>query len=201
MVPVWEGTDIIVSEENHVVGPEGEKVDVMTYRGRFEKELTQFAEESPDFMAAVEDEDDDAIEEILNERFLYRPENYFSAEKLIKAYDIPSTISGFIYSVLGKKQLPTKRDLSRDTASSLSSLFGLSYEQERWVETTTNLIIEDPSALNSFMNDEVASVFSRPQFNQLGGIRALQSFDKRELVFDALKNSVLVQQASKGVAA
>ena len=201
VVPVWEGTDIIVSEENHVVGPEGEKVDVMTYRGRFEKELTQFAEESPDFMAAVEDEDDDAIEEILNERFLYRPENYFSAEKLIKAYDIPSTISGFIYSVLGKKQLPTKRDLSRDTASSLSSLFGLSYEQERWVETTTNLIIEDPSALNSFMNDEVASVFSRPQFNQLGGIRALQSFDKRELVFDALKNSVLVQQASKGVAA
>ena len=201
VIPVWQGVDIILSEESHIVGPEGEKVDVMTYRGKFEKELSDFAASSPDFMEAVEEEDDDAIEEILSERFLFRPENYFSAEKLIKAYDIPSTISGFIYSVLGKKQLPTKRDLSRDTASSLGSLFGLSYEQERWVEATTNLIIDDQKALDSFMKNELASVFTRPQFNQLGGIQALSTFEKRDLVFDALKNSVLVQQANKAVAA
>lgn len=197
VIPVWTGMDIIISEENHIVGPEGEKVDVMTYRGRFEKELSVFAQSSPDLLTAVDEEDDDTIEEILNERFLFRPESYFSAEKLMKAYGIPATIAGFIYSVLGKKSLPTKRDLSKDTASSLSSLYDLSYEQERWLETTANLLIDDPRALDSFIKDDLASVFQGPQFAQLGGIATLRNFQNRELVFDSLRNSVLVQQAVK----
>ena len=95
-IPVWRGSDIIISEEKEIVGPEGEKVDVMTYRGMFEKELSTFAQTSPDLVAAVEEEDDDAIEEIMNERFLFKPENYFSADKLIKAYGVPTTIAGYI---------------------------------------------------------------------------------------------------------
>ena len=190
-----------MSEEDHIVGPEGEKVDVMTYRGRFEKELSEFVKATPDFKAAIDDEDDDRIEEILNERFLNKAENYFSTEKLIKAYDIPTTIIDFIYSALGKKELPTKEILSKDTTISLSSMYELSYEERRWIEATTNLIINDPQAMNSFINNEMIDVFSRPQFNQLGGIGALQNFEKRDLVFNALKDTVLVRQARKGLAA
>ena len=201
VIPVWEGIDIVLSEEDHIVGPEGEKVDVMTYRGRFEKELSEFVKATPDFKAAIDDEDDDRIEEILNERFLNKAENYFSTEKLIKAYDIPTTIIDFIYSALGKKELPTKEILSKDTTSSLSSMYELSYEERRWIEATTNLIINDPQAMNSFINNEMIDVFSRPQFNQLGGIGALQNFEKRDLVFNSLKDTVLVRQARKGLAA
>jgi len=201
VTPVWEGTDIIVSEDNHIVGPEGEKVDVMTYRGKFEKELAVFAQSAPDLMEAVEQEDDDVIEEILNERFLFRPENYFSSDKLIKAYGIPSTISGFIYSILGKKPLPTKRELCRDTTSSLSASFGLSYEEERWVEATTNLVVDNPQALESFLKNDLVRVFQAPQFVQLGGLSTLRRFTNRDTVFSALKDSVLVQQATKGLAA
>ena len=194
---MWTGTDIIVSEEDHVVGPEGEKVDAMTYRGRFEKELSEFAQSSPDLLAAIEEEDDDVIEEILNERFLFRPENYFSTDKLTKAYGVPATIASFIYSALGKKPLPTKRDLSKDTASSISSMYGLSYEQERWLETTANLIIDDTNALDSFLDNDLASVFQGPQFSQLGGIATLRNFQNRDLVFDSLRNSALIQQTVK----
>ena len=197
VIPVWTGTDIIVSEEDHVVGPEGEKVDVMTYRGMFEKELSEFAQSSPDLLAAIEEEDDDVIEEILNERFLFRPENYFSTDKLAKAYGVPATIASFIYSALGKKPLPTKRDLSKDTASSISSMYGLSYEQERWLETTANLIIDDTNALDSFLDNDLASVFQGPQFSQLGGIATLRNFQNRDLVFDSLRNSALIQQTDK----
>ena len=156
-----------------------------------------FAQSSPDLLAAIEEEDDDAIEEILNERFLFRPENYFSADKLTKAYGVPATIASFIYSALGKKSLPTKRDLSKDTASSLSSMYSLSYEQERWLETTTNLIIDDSNALDNFLNNDLASVFQGPQFAQLGGIATLRNFQNRDLVFDSLRNSTLIQQAVK----
>ena len=141
------------------------------------------------------------IEEIMNEQFLNKPEDYFSIGKLIKAYDTPSVISGFIYSALGKKPLPTKSELSKDTSSSISSMFQLSYEEERWVETTTNLITNDSEALQNFINDDLVSVFSRPQFTQLGGISTLRNFNNREQVFDALKDSVLVRQSAKGVAA
>ena len=194
VIPVWTGTDIIVSEEDHVVGPEGEKVDVMTYRGMFEKELSEFAQSSPDLLAAIEEEDDDVIEEILNERFLFRPEDYFSTDKLTKAYGVPATIASFIYSVFGKKPLPTKRDLSKDTASSISSMYGLSYEQERWLETTANLIIDDTTALERFLDNDLANVFQGPQFSQLGGIATLRNFQNRDLVFDSLRNSALIQQ-------
>ena len=197
VIPVWEGTDIIVSAKDHVVGPEGEKVDVMTYRGRFEKQLSEFAEASPDLMVAIEEEDDDVIEEILNERFFYRPEDYFSADKLTKAYGVPASIASFIYSALGKKPLPTKRDLSKDTASSISSMYGLSYEQERWLETTANLIIDDTNALDSFLDNDLVSVFQGPQFSQLGGIATLRNFQNRDQVFDSLRNSTLVQQTVK----
>jgi type I restriction enzyme R subunit len=68
-IPVWEGTDRIVSQEVRIVGPNGEKVDVMTFRGSFERDLQEFAEIDPDLKQAVEAEDDDAIETILQERF------------------------------------------------------------------------------------------------------------------------------------
>src|SRR5262249_21653843 len=60
-IPVWQGLDRIVSHEVRIVGPNGEKVDVMTFRGSFERDLADFAETDPDLKSAVESEDDDAI--------------------------------------------------------------------------------------------------------------------------------------------
>ena len=71
-IPVWEGTDRIVSQEIRIIGPNGEKVDVMTFRGSFERDLKEFAEANPDLNEAVNAEDDDTIETILQERFYYR---------------------------------------------------------------------------------------------------------------------------------
>ena len=38
----------MVSEEIRIVGPNGEKVDVMTFRGAFERDVKEFAEKTPD---------------------------------------------------------------------------------------------------------------------------------------------------------
>ena len=80
-------------------------------------------------------------------------------------------------------------------------MFQLSYEEERWVQTTTNLIVDDSQALQDFLNNDLVSVFNGPQFTQLGGLAALRDFAKRDQVYDALKDSVLVRQSTKGVAA
>src|SRR5271166_3021887 len=77
-IPVWEGTDILTSREVIEVGPEGEKVDVMTFRGSFERDVKEFAETDVDMSSAIADEDDDAVETLMNERFYYRPKMYYS---------------------------------------------------------------------------------------------------------------------------
>ena len=200
-IPVWTGVDIIVSEADYIVGPEGEKVDVMTYRGRFEKQLTEFIESSPEIQRAINDEDDDRIEEELSENFLYRPREYFAIDKLNKAYDLPLTLASYVYSISGKHPLPTKKELSKDTVRSLSSIYSLSYEQERWLETTVELIIGNPTHLDSFLNNNLANIFSAPQFQVLGGISSLRNFENREEVFNSLKNTPLIRQAKLNIAA
>jgi hypothetical protein len=77
-IPVWQGVDRIVSQEIRVIGPNGEKVDVMTFRGSFERDLKDFVELNDDLREAVELEDDDAIETILQERFYHRPEMFYA---------------------------------------------------------------------------------------------------------------------------
>jgi hypothetical protein len=72
VVPIWEGIDTLVSQEVRIVGPNGEKVDVMTFRGGYERDIKEFVEQTPALKAAVEAEDDDVIETILNERFYHR---------------------------------------------------------------------------------------------------------------------------------
>ena len=73
-------------------------------------------------------------------------------------------------------------------------MYGLSYEQERWLETTANLIVDDRDALEKFLDNDLAGVFQGPQFSQLGGIATLRNFQNRDLVFDSLRNSALIQQ-------
>lgn len=58
-IPIWTGRDIIVSEEIRIVGPNGEKVDVMTFRGSYERDVKTFYEADQEFKGAVEAEDDD----------------------------------------------------------------------------------------------------------------------------------------------
>ena len=72
-IPTWTGSDVLVSEELRIIGPNGEKVDYMTYRGAFERDLREFAGSDEEFHQAVENEDDDAVDELLQARFFNRP--------------------------------------------------------------------------------------------------------------------------------
>jgi type I restriction enzyme R subunit len=72
-IPIWEGTDVLASREVIEVGVEGEKVDVMTFRGSFEQDVRKFAEQDADMQAAIADEDDDVVETLMNERFYHQP--------------------------------------------------------------------------------------------------------------------------------
>ena len=174
-IPTWQGHDVIVSEDIRIVGPDGEKVDAMTFRGSFERDVSAFAKKDPPFKEAVESEDDDSIESILQERFFHKPKMFYSPEKLVASYGVPATPSAFVYNALGKKSLPTKDALVTDTVNSISSRFNLRYSDQKWLQATAHLVADDPGVFKRFMQGDM-TLFSNTQFNRLGGLEALSQF-------------------------
>jgi type I restriction enzyme, R subunit len=196
-IPTWTGRDLVASEEVRIIGPNGEKVDVMTFRGSFERDVAEFAKKDSHFKDAVEDEDDDAIETILQERFFHKPEMYYSSDKLVRSYGIPAPTSAFVYNALGRKPLPSKDDLISDTVDSIAAQFNLRYNEQKLVSATVNLLADDQESLKKFLEGDM-TIFTASQFTQLGGLPALISFKEREEVFEALRQSMLVRQSVLG---
>jgi type I restriction enzyme R subunit len=199
-IPTWEGRDLIVSEEIRIVGPNGEKVDAMTFRGTFERDVTAFAQKDVPFRDAVEAEDDDTVEIILQERFFHKPQMFYSPEKLVVCYGVPATPSAFVYDALGKKTLPTRDQLVTDTVDSIAARFNLRYSDQKWLQATAALIMEDPEARKRFLEGDI-TLFSNTQFNRLGGLEALSRFNDRDSVFEALRQSSFVRQSSRATGA
>ena len=193
-IPVWEGRDTLVSREVIEVGPNGEKVDVMTFRGSFERDVKDFTAKDAEMKTAVADEDDDAVETIMNERFYHRPEMYYSPDKLIRSYGVPAPTPAFVYNAVGKKPLPTKDAIVADTVDSIAARFNLRYNEQKWLDATSQLLADDPQALQKFVAGDM-TLFTSSQFNQLGGVSALARFEARDEVFEALRQSVLVRQS------
>ena len=194
-IPVWEGRDLILTEEVRIIGPDGEKVDVMTFRGSFERDLRDFDHKDSEFHEAVEEEDDDKIETLLGERFFHKPEMYYSSDKLVLSYGVPAPTSTFVYGALGKRPIPSKDEIVSDTVDSIAARFNLRYNEQKWLTATAQLIADDPEARQRFVHGDM-TVFGSSQFNQLGGFPALLQFNEREEVFDALRQSTLVRYSS-----
>lgn len=199
-IPVWTGIDKVVSEEVRIVGPKGEKVDVMTFRGSFERDLKDYHGRDDEFREAVEVEDDDAVEVLMQERFFHKPEMFYSADKLVLSYGVPAPTPAFAYNALGKKPLPSRDQLIGDTVDSLAARFNLRYSDQKWLTATVSLLVEDPGALKQFMASDM-TLFDRNQFHQLGGLPALTQFDRRDDVFEALRQSAIIRQTMLGMAA
>jgi type I restriction enzyme R subunit len=193
-IPTWTGIDIIVSEDIRIVGPNGEKVDVMTFRGSFERDIKDFDRKDEEFHEAVETEDDDSIETILGERFFHKPEMFYSPDKLVLSYGVPAPTPAFVYGALGKKPLPSKEQIIADTVDSVAARFNLRYNEQKWVNATVSLIADDPAAMKKFLAGDM-TLFTSSQFNQLGGLPALARLTERDAVFEAVRQSTLVRQS------
>jgi type I restriction enzyme, R subunit len=192
-IPVWTGTDILVEENVKMVGPDGEKVDRELFRGTFETDLRKFAEEDGEMRQAIEEEDDDTVETIMQERFYNQPQWYYSPEKLVFAYDVPAHTPAFVYKVLNNKPLPQKEELVDDTVDSISARFNLRYTEQKWLRAVAHLVAEDKEALKQFIDEDIG-LYNRSQFRILGGAQALANLEHREEVFDALRESPLVER-------
>ena len=158
-------------------------------------DVKAFAETDPDMKTAVADEDDDAVETIMNERFYHQPTMYYSPDKLVRSYGVPAPTPAFVYNAVGTKPLPTTEEVVADTVDSIAARFNLRYQEQKWLDATAQLLAEDQSALDKFIDGDM-TMFSSTRFNRLGGVGTLSKFGQRDAVFEALRQSMLVRQIS-----
>jgi type I restriction enzyme R subunit len=192
-IPTWTGTDKLLTTEIRIVGPDGEKVDVMTFRGSFERDLKEFVANDAELATAIENEDDDAVEVIMQERFYNRPEHFYSPDKLVVSYDVPASTSAFVYNAVGKKELPKKEEIIEDTVTSISSRYDLRYSEQKLLRATADLLSNDLEAFQAFESGKYADIFTRSRFQLLGGPAAVLKLTDREQVFESLRHSPLIE--------
>lgn len=192
-IPTWEGVDTMITQEIRIVGPDGEKVDVMTFRGSFEKDIKSFAGDNADLAEAVAKEDDDAVETILQERFYNRPERYYSPDKLIVSYGVPAPGAAFVYDALGKRSLPTRDQIIADTVESIAARYDLRYTQQKLLQATASLVSDDRDSFDAFESGQYSVLFNRSQFRPLGGVSAFVQWKGFDEAFEALRQSSLIQ--------
>jgi hypothetical protein len=192
-IPTWVGIDKLVSEEVKIIGPNGEKVDVLTFRGTFERDIREFSDGDAEFQQAVQEEDDDKVEEILQERFFNRPEMFYSPSKLILSYGMPGTPADFVYHALNKRELSSTSDLLQSLGNSLASKNNLTYAENKWIAAVTQTIADNSKDLQKFV-DEDPYLYERAQFRSLGGIDRLQQSPKVLSVLDELRQARAIQR-------
>jgi len=193
-IPIWSGTDIVQTTEVKIVGPDGEKVDVMTFRGSYEKDIKELYKKDGAFKVAVDGEDDDMIETIMSERFFNRPNMFYTPGKLVQAYGVPAPTPTFVYGPLGKKEIPTKERIVEDTVETIAAQFNLRFNDQRWVDAIVKMLVDDKDARRRF-NSRDMTIFNTSQFNALGGLEGLLAFNERDNVFEALRLAPIVRQA------
>ena len=76
---------------------------------------------------------------------------------------------------------------------SIAARFNLRYNDQKWLNATAELLSEDSQALSDFLAGRYNRLFERSQFRTLGGLSALTRFHERDQVFEALRQSSLVQ--------
>lgn len=118
---------------------------------------------------------------------------FYAPDKLIISYGVPAPTPAFVYNALGKRPLPTKDKVVADTVDSIAARFNLRYGDQKWLNATAELVSEDPQALSDFLAGRYQRLFERSQFRTLGGLPALSRFAERDQVFEALRQSSLIE--------
>lgn len=190
-MPVAETSDYMVMTEFIEVGPEGEKIDRMTYQNKWKEKIQQTAKVKPEIIEAAKTNNfpEDLIE-YLNTEILNKPEEYFNEANLAKVYRIFADITDYIKEALGIEKLPTEKEQLDELLETLKVEYSLNLQQIRLLKVLIEQITQSPKYAKQFEDGDFKFLNNQP-FASFGGADAyVRSFgDKINPVFMQIKKS------------
>jgi hypothetical protein len=131
-VKTYEGLDSLAFSEVLEVGPEGQKVDRLSYITKWEKTIKEVISQNPEFEAKVKDNvAGDELEEFLKTKVFDRPKEYFNERNLSRAYRVFADLIDYVKAGLGVKNLPSQEDQLLELVESIRTENDLNLEQTR----------------------------------------------------------------------
>jgi len=187
----YEGADELALSEIIEVGPEGEKVDRLSYITKWERALKGVITENPHFEGKIKSNAaDEEITEYFKVNVFDRPKEYFNERNLSRAYHVFADLMDYVRAGLGVEKLPTQEEQLLEIVESIRVEHNLDLEQSRLLKVLVNQLSQSPKLITQFEQGEYAFL-DQPPFTQFGGTRAYLSrfSDKIQPVFEAVRNS------------
>lgn len=190
-VQLYEGSDEMAFTEMIEVGPDGEKVDRLSYITKWESVIKKIMEENPTFEEKIKaGTDDEEISEYLRTTIFDQPKEYFNERNLSRAYRVFADLLDYVRAGLGVKPLPSQKDQLNELVESIRVEHDLNLEQVRLLKILVDQLSQSPALMEKFENGDYAFL-DQPPFTKFGGTRLYVSrFDtKIKPVFDSIRTS------------
>lgn len=187
----YTGPDKLVYTEWIEVGPEGEKIDRMSYQNKWKDKIVQVAKKKPELVKAAETNNfPDDLMEYLNTSVLNVPKEYFNESNLAKVYKVFASIGDYIQAALGIRQLPKPEEQLNELIDLLTVEHDLNLEEIRLLRVLVHQLSESPQYARQFVGGDY-SFLNNPPFTEYGGVNAYVSIlgDKVKDIFDEIRES------------
>ena len=188
---IYEGPDKTVFKEWIEIGPDGEKVDRMSYQNKWKERIVEVAKEKPELLEEAKTNDfSDATMDYLNTEVLNVPKEYFNESNLAKVYRVFASIADYIRAALGIKDLPKPEEQLNEFIDSLTVEYDLNLEQIRLLRVLVHQLSESPQYARQFLEGDY-SLLDNPPFTAYGGVNAYVSVlgDNAKEIFEQIRQS------------
>lgn len=190
-VQTYTGADDLAFSEIIEVGPEGEKVDRLSYITKWEKTIQRVIAENPSFEEKIaKDAESEDVAEYLRVNVFDKPVEYFNERNLSRAYRVFADILDYVRAGLGIRKLPTQEEQLAELAESIRAELDLNLEQARLLKILIRQLSQSEGLRSQFEQGNY-HFLDEPPFAQFGGARmyAARFEEKIKPVFDAIRTS------------
>lgn len=187
----YEGKDELAFSEVIEIGPEGERVDRLSYIAKWESAIKKVIAENPQFESEIKTGAvGDEFTEYLKVNIFDKPQEYFNERNLSRAYRIFADLLDYVRAGLGVEKLPTREDQLMELVESIRTEHDLSLEQTRLLKTLVRQLSQSARLLRLFESGDY-SFLDQPPFSAMGGTRIYaEIFDSKiKPVFNAMRIS------------
>lgn len=168
-VKTYEGLDSLAFSEMLEVGPEGEKVDRLSYITKWEKMIKEVISQNPELAKKLEEDTaNEELQEFLKTQVFDKPLEYFNERNLSRAYRVFADLLDYVRAGLGTKKLPTQEEQLLELVESIRAENDLNQEQTRLLKILVQQLGQSSGLMRQFEEGEYAFL-DEPPFTQIGG--------------------------------
>jgi type I restriction enzyme R subunit len=196
-VQTFEGDDSLVYTEILQIGPDGEKVDRLSYITKWEKTIKDIITNNPEFADQIKKGDlSEDFEDYLKVQIFNKPKEFFNETNLSKAYKVFADLLDFVKAGLGMEKLPSQEEQLLKLIDSIRIEQDLNLEQVKLLKILVQQLSQSPQLLSQFEHGDY-SFLDRAPFSSYGGSQNYIFLlnNKIQPIFNTIRTSPVVRVA------